>query len=97
MTLRVRGGAGAGLEDIVGSELASLDAAAQHEQSGVLAGVERVGDVGGRFPRAEAVRLVVIASAAAVEAFGVELLWLGDHWCSYLRFPRPYFSNRLII
>jgi hypothetical protein len=96
MTLRVRRGAGAGSEDIVGSELASLDAAAQHEQAGVLAGAERVRRAR---PRAEteAVGLVVITSAGAVEAFGVELLWLGDHWCPYLRFPLPYFRNWIII
>jgi hypothetical protein len=81
----VRGAGGAGL-DIVGTEEAGRDATAQDEQAGVLAGVERVGDVGGRLP-AEAVGLVVIAGGGAVAAFGVALLGLRDHWCLCLRFP----------
>jgi hypothetical protein len=60
---------------MVVAELAGLDATAQDEQSGVLAGTERVGSAGGGLPP-EVIGLVVVAWAAAVEAFGADWSWL---------------------
>src|SRR5437773_5314638 len=78
-TTRRRAGASgltdSAVADIVGSEQAVLDKTAQDEQAAVLASVERVGNAGARLP-AEAVRLVVIAGAGAVEGADVSA-WHG--------------------
>jgi hypothetical protein len=85
MTLRVRGFETVGCSDIVGSELTRLEAATQHEQSCVLAGVERVRRVGGGLA-AEAKGLVVIGAGAASMGCWDELLLMGprvrNHVCA---------------